>query len=499
MHEQFIRRAVELQRRMADEGVDLLILTDPDSIYYASGYWGYLGLEFGRPTMVVVPRAGELAVITPKMEAEMARNMTWIETVEEWMDGEDGEWMRPLGRALECHQPAVLAVERHKTPSPVSEFLRRELPRAAPADATPILDEMRMIKSPEEIAVMRQAGEVAIAMATAAEAVIAEGVPEYEVALAVIAGGTRKAAELLRGEGADRLMSPTIYNLQVMQSGHDTCMVHRRSTRRRIQRGDPVYLCFCGIANFKLYKLGFDREYFVGVVTDEQARIYETALRAQAAALAVDPPGRARRGAACRGRGLLPRSRLRARLPDGALDRLLVSGEARAQAWRAHPAAARDDLRGGRWHHRARAVRRPRRRFHRRHRNWPRLPHALPEGGADPLEGKNEAPGTPSFLQAWRLASGIDGTSQSADLSPSSRATRRSICHRSSSSAASGPSAALAVVAIQTGSRHHVAVSRAEAQQAAKVAKVGPSVDAMFWIRSRGTGDGIAEWRQLAA
>jgi Xaa-Pro aminopeptidase len=291
MHEQFIRRAVELQRRMADEGVDLLILTDPDSIYYASGYWGYLGLEFGRPTMVVVPRAGELAVITPKMEAEMARNMTWIETVEEWMDGEDGEWMRPLGRALECHQPAVLAVERHKTPSPVSEFLRRELPRAAPADATPILDEMRMIKSPEEIAVMRQAGEVAIAMATAAEAVIAEGVPEYEVALAVIAGGTRKAAELLRGEGADRLMSPTIYNLQVMQSGHDTCMVHRRSTRRRIQRGDPVYLCFCGIANFKLYKLGFDREYFVGVVTDEQARIYETALRAQAAALAVIRPG----------------------------------------------------------------------------------------------------------------------------------------------------------------------------------------------------------------
>src|SRR5690606_24815915 len=108
---------------------------------------------------------------------------------------------------------------------------------------------------------------------------IAEGVPEYEVALAVHAAGTRKAASLLNGE-ADRFVSPTIYNLQVMQSGHDTCMVHRRSSIRRIAKGDPVYLCFCGIANFRNYKLGFDREFFVGEATDEQLRIYETAVKA---------------------------------------------------------------------------------------------------------------------------------------------------------------------------------------------------------------------------
>src|SRR5690606_14339323 len=51
------------------------------------------------------------------------------------------------------------------------------------------------------------------------------------------------------------------------------------------------YLCFCGIANFKNYKLGFDREFFVGSVTDEQARIYETAVKAQEAALRAIRPG----------------------------------------------------------------------------------------------------------------------------------------------------------------------------------------------------------------
>ncbi|NIN01818.1 MAG: M24 family metallopeptidase [candidate division Zixibacteria bacterium] len=68
-------------------------------------------------------------------------------------------------------------------------------------------------------------------------------------------------------------------------------MVHRRPTVRTIQRGDPVYMCFCGIANFKHFKLGFDREYFVGRVKDEHARIYEIAIRAQQAALDVIRPG----------------------------------------------------------------------------------------------------------------------------------------------------------------------------------------------------------------
>ena len=56
---------------------------------------------------------------------------------------------------------------------------------------------------------------------------------------------------------------------------------------RRIEKGDPVYLCFCGIANFNNYKLGFDREFFIGSVTDEQARIYEVAIAAQQAALPI--------------------------------------------------------------------------------------------------------------------------------------------------------------------------------------------------------------------
>jgi Xaa-Pro aminopeptidase len=150
---------------------------------------------------------------------------------------------------------------------------------------------MRMVKSPAEIDVMRQAGQVAVAMCEAAVHTIAESVPEYEVSLAAITAGTRKAAEFIGDENSDRLLSPMIHNLQVFQSGPDLSMVHRRPTLRRIKKGDPIYMCFCPFTLFNQIKLGFDREYFVGRVSDEHAKIYQIALEAQAAALAMIRPG----------------------------------------------------------------------------------------------------------------------------------------------------------------------------------------------------------------
>lgn len=41
----FQKRTQELQRRLKDEGIDMLIITNIDSIYYFSAYWGDLGLE----------------------------------------------------------------------------------------------------------------------------------------------------------------------------------------------------------------------------------------------------------------------------------------------------------------------------------------------------------------------------------------------------------------------------------------------------------------------
>ncbi len=291
MREPFATRIQDLQARMAESGIDTGLIEDPDNIYYLSGYWGYMGMDFGRPTVLVLGRNTPPALITPALEAEMAARMTRLDDIRPWTDGKDGEWRTPLDALVPGKSGGRIGIELDKTHPLIVRALRERRPAADFADLVPILGTMRLIKSADEIATMRQAGRVAVAMVEAARAKIAEGIPEYEIALAAIAAGTRKAAEFLDAEDDSGLFSPTIHNLQALQSGDGTCMVHRRSTVRRLRKGDPVYLCFCGVANFKRFKLGFDREFFVGTVSDAQARYYETALRAQQAALAHTRPG----------------------------------------------------------------------------------------------------------------------------------------------------------------------------------------------------------------
>ena len=50
------KRTRELQRRMKDEGLDAFVLNDADSIFYFGEYWDYLGMDFGRATVMGVPR-----------------------------------------------------------------------------------------------------------------------------------------------------------------------------------------------------------------------------------------------------------------------------------------------------------------------------------------------------------------------------------------------------------------------------------------------------------
>ena len=288
----FQGRTEELQRRMADEGIDLVLLTNVDSIYYYTAYWGDLGLEFGRPTMVAVAARGEVTLITAESESLMAGAMTWVEDLETFSDGVGNEWRDPLDKVLGARAGRIaLAVERTDIPAVISDYLRSGHGISEPVDATPVIARMRMVKSAEELDMIRQAGQVAVAMGKGGREVIAEGVPEYEVSLACIVAGTRKAAEIIGSEDAASLMSPMIHNLQVLQSGHFTSYTHLHPTVRRIQRGDPVYMCFCPIAHFKQFKLGYDREYFVGEVKDEIARIYETAIAAQMAAIDEMRPG----------------------------------------------------------------------------------------------------------------------------------------------------------------------------------------------------------------
>jgi len=286
----FEQRMQQLRDRLASAGIDCAVITDDDSVYYFTGYYDYLHMDFGRPTILVVPRDGQSLLITPSMEKDMAEAAARVDRITEWNDGLGNEWREQLPAALAGE--GRIGIEPNLIPAVVRNYLDSIVEPDRFVDVMPVIADMRMIKSPEELQLARHAGQVAMAMMDAGRGAIGNKVPEFEVALATSAAGTRKAAELLSAHYDDTCMSPNTHFLQIMASGRNITKPHHRASTRIMQHGDPVFLCFCGMTNFHRFKLGFDRTFWIGEVTDKkQAEVYEVAVASQAAALAALRPG----------------------------------------------------------------------------------------------------------------------------------------------------------------------------------------------------------------
>ena len=283
-------RITQLQTKLAAANIDVALITDDDNVYYLTGYYDYLHMEFGRPTILVVPQEGETLLITPTIDLVMAEAAAQVDRIAAWNDGAGNEWREELPAVLKS--ASSIAIEPDHMPPLVRAYVDSFVDADNLSNTTPILADMRMIKTAQELQLARHAGQVANAMMAAWRAAVADGVPEYEVAIATSQAGTRKAAELLVAHYQDTAMSPNTHFLQIMASGEEITKTHHRATTRVMKHGEPVFLCFCGMTNFHRFKLGFDRTFWIGEIADKsQAAVYEVAVASQQAALDALRPG----------------------------------------------------------------------------------------------------------------------------------------------------------------------------------------------------------------
>lgn len=286
----FESRMNTLRAEMGKKGIDVALITDDDNVYYLTGYYDYLHMEFGRPTMLVVPREGSSLLITPTIDLNTAQSTARVDRIAAWNDGMGAEWRAELPTAVKSTN--CIGIEPNHMPALVRAYVDDLIGAKKLTSVTPILTGMRMIKSSQELQLARHAGQVANAMMNAGRVAIGDGVPEFEVALATSQAGTRKAAELLDAHYDDADMSPNTHFLQIMASGETITKTHHRATTRIMKRGEPVFLCFCGMTNFHRFKLGFDRTFWIGEIADRsQVAVYEVALASQQAALDALRPG----------------------------------------------------------------------------------------------------------------------------------------------------------------------------------------------------------------
>ena len=286
----FKKRVGLLKQRMQENNIDVALITDDDSVYYFTGYYDYLHMEFGRPTILIIPLEGESLLITPSIDYNTALDNADTDRIEPWNDGMGAEWREHLPVALQGKNN--IAIEPHHMPPVVREYITTLVNEKSLTDITPVIAGLRMIKSGEELQLARHAGEVATVMMQAGRDAISNGVPEYEVALATSAAGTRKSSQLLNDHYKDSVMSPNTHFLQIMASGEQITRTHHRASNRIMRIGEPVFLCFCGMTNFHRFKLGFDRTFWIGEMADKtQESVYQVAVDSQSAALKALKPG----------------------------------------------------------------------------------------------------------------------------------------------------------------------------------------------------------------
>jgi len=247
-------------------------------------------MEFGRPTILIVIRKGESILITPSMEYEMAEVSSKVDRIVTWNDGLGEEWREILPKILKGS--TTLALEKDLIPQIILRYILSLVKYKSLIDINSMIAEIRMIKSEKEIELARHAAKVGITMMEAGANAISAGIPEYEVALAISNAGAYKSAELLSKHYKDRRMSPNMHFLQIMASGEEITMPHHRASTKVMKKGEPVFICLCGITNFNRFKLGFDRTFWIGEIANKfQENIYQIALDSQSAALQELRPG----------------------------------------------------------------------------------------------------------------------------------------------------------------------------------------------------------------
>ena len=284
------KRLEAFQNRLRESDIDVSLITDEDNIYYLAGYYDYLHMDFGRPTVLIIPKDDEPVLITPMLDFNSAKILAKVKNISPWNDGMGNEWREEIPARVKSAKK--VGIEMNHIPQIVRAYLNDLVSKESLFNISGLLSDMRMIKSEEELQMDRHAGQVASAMMWAGREKINSGIPEYEVAIATSQAGTRKAADLLNRYYKDKNMSPNTQFLQIMASGEAITQTHHRATNRIMQEGEPVFLCFCGMTNFHRFKLGFDRTFWIKHLPNEaDLKVYEVALESQRAALKALGPG----------------------------------------------------------------------------------------------------------------------------------------------------------------------------------------------------------------
>jgi len=273
--EEMTSRLTNLRTMMAENNVDAALFTSYHNINY---YSDFLFCYFGRSYGLVV--TGDKSI---SISANIDGGQPWRRTFGDNIVYTD--WRRDnYFRAVqgEIKDGATVGVEFDHINIENLEKLKAALPNSKIVDISKQTMRMRMIKSAEEIAVIKNGARTADIGGAACVEAIGEGVPEHEVALHSTRAMVREIAKTY--PNAELMDTWTWF-----QSGINTDGAHNPVTSRRMEKGDILSLnCFPMISG---YYTALERTLFLDHASPRHLELWEINCKVHRRGLELIKPG----------------------------------------------------------------------------------------------------------------------------------------------------------------------------------------------------------------
>jgi len=265
-------RARELMRQ---NNLGAIILMEGTSLRYFTGmrWWGG-----ERMFAMVLPQKGAAFYVCPAFEEGRAREQMaqapGAESADVRLWQEDESPYERIAQGLHDRSVATARVGTEETVRFLfSDGIARAVPQSSVVSATPVTAGCRMIKSAHEIALMRLAAQVTLAVYEAVYHALREGMTQQQVEDLIVAAYARMG---FPGEAS-------------VEVGEYSAFPHGSTTPQVVREGSIVMIDDgCTVEG---YQSDITRTFVLGKASDKMKRVFDIVHRAQAAALAAARPG----------------------------------------------------------------------------------------------------------------------------------------------------------------------------------------------------------------
>lgn len=270
--EEFAERRARVRRAMAEQGLDWLVLFHPVSIRWLTGSDAKSYQEF---QCLLVPAVdGPIAMMAREGERAEILDDALVDRLETFGGNENED---PVPRFARLADELGLLAGRVGVEVPAyylhphHHIAIRDLFGSAFVEATNLVHDLSLVKSPAELGYIRRAAAIADETQAVFGAALRPGRSELEVAGevygALLAGGSGLAASPIN-----------------LVSGERSCYSHGAPTERRLRAGDYGSVEYG--ATFRRYTATLGRQFCLGQPTARMRELYEIARRACDACIA---------------------------------------------------------------------------------------------------------------------------------------------------------------------------------------------------------------------